>query len=699
LIRKIQENRKENIMMTLTNLKLGKRLGLGFGILTAFTIVISLVAWWGSSKSETALNTALEESNKMRLAQEALTQYDEAYLQIWNIAASKDPAKLQEGKDKLVKLRESYAAKLQQLRSEDAECKRLMANIDSAVADARGVNNQVLDLASKGRQSDALALSAREGNPKREVGHNAVHEFVLWCQSRVENAKEEATAAAAKMRWLILISTLIVLALSVATIILLTRSITGPIASSVEALVHISNGEIAHEIPRKLCARKDELGELSRALVQVSRSLQASLLEVQSSTGTLSATADGLLAISQRLTSGAKNTADKAHSVATAAEESSTNTMSVAASMEQASTNLGSVAAATEEMSATVADIASNSEKARAISEQATAEAQAVSSLMQQLGQAAQEIGMVTETITNISSQTNLLALNATIEAARAGAAGKGFAVVANEIKELARQTAAATEDIKAKISGMQNSAGGAITDIGKIVRVIKEVGGLVANIAAAIEEQATVTKDVAGNIVQATEGVKDANERVAQTANVSKSIAKDIAEVVAAGQSMNRESSHVEDNAAILQRLTEQLRQIVSRFQLGKQLDFSTIKKGHLQWRTRIIAMLEDRDKINASDLSDHHQCAFGKWYDSEGTDKFKNLPIFEKLGSHHQAFHGLIADIVQSWNSGRQAEALDRFRKLTPHTDELFALLDKLAVESITISAPIERNRLRAA
>ena len=138
---------------------------------------------------------------------------------------------------------------------------------------------------------------------------------------------------------------------------------------------------------------------------------------------------------------------------------------------------------------------------------------------MQKLGQAAQEIGQVTETITNISAQTNLLALNATIEAARAGTAGKGFAVVANEIKELARQTAEATEDIKARIAGIQDSTGTAISDIGQITTVIKDVGGIVASIAAAIEEQATVTKDVAGNIAQASTGVRDANQHVNQTA------------------------------------------------------------------------------------------------------------------------------------------------------------------------------------
>ena len=136
----------------------------------------------------------------------------------------------------------------------------------------------------------------------------------------------------------------------------------------------------------------------------------------------------------------------------------------------------------------------------------------------------------MTETITNISAQTNLLALNATIEAARAGTAGKGFAVVANEIKELAKQTAEATEDIKARIAGIQNSTGTAITDIGQITTVIRDVGTIVTSIAAAIEEQATVTKDVAGNIAQASSGVREANERVSQTAEVSKSIARDIA-------------------------------------------------------------------------------------------------------------------------------------------------------------------------
>jgi methyl-accepting chemotaxis protein len=241
----------------------------------------------------------------------------------------------------------------------------------------------------------------------------------------------------------------------------------------------------------------------------------------------------------------------------------------VAASMEQASTNLSSVAGATEEMSLTISEIATNSENARAISAAAGVQAASVSSLMQHLGRAAQEIGKVTETITDISSQTNLLALNATIEAARAGEAGKGFAVVAHEIKELAKQTEAATEDIKIKIGGMQSSAGGAIADIEKITAVINEVGELVAGIATAIEEQATVTRDIAGNIAQASTGVVAANDGVAQTASVSQSMAKDIAGVDTAADEIQKGGDQVQANATELSKLAEQLELLVGQFKV----------------------------------------------------------------------------------------------------------------------------------
>jgi methyl-accepting chemotaxis protein len=348
--------------------------------------------------------------------------------------------------------------------------------------------------------------------------------------------------------------------------VLVTRGILKSIHSIGAVVEKVSQGDFRNEVP---VTTNDEIGQMAKGFNVMISTLRRMIRDIATGVQTLSSSSTELSAISGQTASGVKEMSDKTSTVAAAAEEASANTNSVAASMEQASTNLSSVASATEEMSATVAEIASNSEKARSISEQATAQAQTISDMMNQLGQAAREIGKVTETITDISSQTNLLALNATIEAARAGAAGKGFAVVANEIKELARQTAEATEDIKSKIAGVQTSAGGAIADIEKIASVIKEVGNIVASIAAAIEEQATVTRDVAGNIAQATTGVKDANERVAQTATVSKSMARDIAGVSTAVGEIRQGGEQVQTSATELSKLAEQLNGMVAQFKV----------------------------------------------------------------------------------------------------------------------------------
>lgn len=196
-------------------------------------------------------------------------------------------------------------------------------------------------------------------------------------------------------------------------------------------------------------------------------------------------------------------------------------------------------------------------------------QSQKVGLKMHTLGQAAREVGKITETISGISAQTNLLALNATIEAARAGADGKGFAVVASEIKELARQTATATEDIKNKIQHIQGSTGAAIVDIDKITRVIEDVGALVASIATAIDEQATVTREMASNISQASLGVKDSNERVAQTANVTTVIAQDISDVSATVKEIAQGGKQVQQSAEELSKLAENLKVVVGQFKV----------------------------------------------------------------------------------------------------------------------------------
>jgi methyl-accepting chemotaxis protein len=196
-------------------------------------------------------------------------------------------------------------------------------------------------------------------------------------------------------------------------------------------------------------------------------------------------------------------------------------------------------------------------------------QASRITDQIHQLGQAAREIGKVTETISEISSQTNLLALNATIEAARAGSAGKGFAVVANEIKALARQTAAATEDIKTRVTGVQSSTAGGIAEIEKVSGVIHEVSDIVSSIAAAIEEQATVTGEIARNIAEASAGVRDANRQVAESSQATQAIAQEIVVVDQAAGQMAEGSGQVRSSASELSRIAEHLLQAMSKFQV----------------------------------------------------------------------------------------------------------------------------------
>jgi methyl-accepting chemotaxis protein len=221
-------------------------------------------------------------------------------------------------------------------------------------------------------------------------------------------------------------------------------------------------------------------------------------------------------------------------------------------------------------MTATFGEIAQNSEKARHITDEATRQAERITGQIDQLGVAAREIGKVTETIAEISSQTNLLALNATIEAARAGSAGKGFAVVATEIKALAQQTDAATQDIKTRIAGVQSAAESGISEIGKVSQIILDVSAIVASIAKAIEEQAAAAKDIALNIAEASSGVTDANTRVAETSQVSREIARDIVSVDQSAREMAAGSGHVRGSAGELSEIAESLKAAVARFHAG---------------------------------------------------------------------------------------------------------------------------------
>jgi methyl-accepting chemotaxis protein len=427
--------------------------------------------------------------------------------------------------------------------------------------------NHVLELSRGGKHADALAEIESKYKPLSQKFVKAVDAEVVANKNDGDEASRGIIAAVRGTSTGILVCLSLSIAIGLAISVLVTRSIANPLSHVVARLEEIANGDLSKDAPASLQLRGDEMGMLAKTMQKMIVSLRTMIQEISDGIQVLSSSSAELMNNSAQMTTGSRHASDKAHSVSAAAEEMSSNITSVAAGMEQTTTNLAHVASSTEQMTSTIGEIAGNSEKARQITGEATRQAARITEQITQLGQAAREIGKVTETITEISSQTNLLALNATIEAARAGSAGKGFAVVATEIKALAQQTAAATEDIKARIAGVQAATSGGITEIGKVSHVIQEVSDIVASIAAAIEEQATATKDIARNIADASTGVTDANTRVSETSHVSREIAKDIVDVDHAAGDMASGSDNVRTSATELSSVAEKLKLSVARF------------------------------------------------------------------------------------------------------------------------------------
>lgn len=555
----------------LTNLKIGRRLALAFGLIVLMMVIATGFAISGIRSMGKALELVHDRTDKIQVGNELEIQQYSRGLLTAGIPMMEDKAAI-EDRLALVKTKRAEADELMKRLKEGAAsetARQMTQEVEAAIQETKVANNKVVELAQGGKSAEARRLYLARTTETLDGQRKSFSRLSAFRNKQVEDAIKDAEALSSRVTFLLIITGLLATGAAVVLGLLLTRGITAPLAAAMGHLDLVAEGTLNRDISEVQLRRRDEIGDMARALQKTVEALRKAFRDVTQGSQLIASSSTELSALSVQMASGTRTTSQKASTVAAAAEEMSVNAGSVAAGMEQATASLSSISESTSQMTSTITEIAGNSEKARVITGEANRQAEGLGALMKELGRAAQEIGKVTETINNISSQTNLLALNATIEAARAGAAGKGFAVVANEIKELAQQTATATEDIKAKISGIQDSTSGAVEDIHRISSVIRDVSDIVSTIATAIEEQATVTRDIATSLSQASAGVRDANQRVAQSSSVTQEIARDIAGVDQSATEIATGVEQVKASAADLSRLAERLNQTIQQFRV----------------------------------------------------------------------------------------------------------------------------------
>ncbi len=297
-----------------------------------------------------------------------------------------------------------------------------------------------------------------------------------------------------------------------------------------------SRGDLTQEIN---VSGQDAIGQMGSGLSQLLSNLRTSISKIGQTAATLSTSSGELSTVSQQMSANAEETSSQANVVSAAGE--------------QVNRNLQTVATGSEEMSVSIKEIAKNATEAAKVATEAVKAAQATNATVSKLGESSVEIGQVIKVITSIAQQTNLLALNATIEAARAGEAGKGFAVVANEVKELAKETAKATEDISRKIESIQIDTKGAVEAIGTITKIITQVNDISNSIASAVEEQNATTNEMSRNVTEAARGASE--------------IAKNIAGVAEAAQSTSHGAGDSQRAAQQLTAMSTELRELVGQF------------------------------------------------------------------------------------------------------------------------------------
>jgi len=387
-----------------------------------------------------------------------------------------------------------------------------------------------------GSSPDAISSGLTAYNASFETFNGSLDVVNEQIISDSNDALGSARANAQRTRMLLILLSIVAFGGVFIAARLVVRGIVEPLEQAVAGLGRLADADLTGHVEVN---GEDEVARLASSFNDAVDDLSGLVLSLRESATTLASSSEELSATSTQMGASAEETSVQANAVSAAAE--------------QVSANVNTVAASTEEMSASIREIAANANEAAGVASSAVGTAENATTTVSKLGTSSAEIGQVIRVITEIAEQTNLLALNATIEAARAGEAGKGFAVVANEVKELAKETSTATEDIGQRIVAIQGDAQAAVLAIEEISAVIGRISDIQNTIASAVEEQTATTNEITRHVTEAATG---ANE-----------IAASITGVAQAAHDTSSGAASTQVSARDLAALADELNRSVMRF------------------------------------------------------------------------------------------------------------------------------------
>jgi methyl-accepting chemotaxis protein len=439
------------------------------------------------------------------------------------------------------KAKQDFSESMEELRKGVAsdEGKRLLAKDEQTSQDYAAATDRVAELRTANHQQEAadLYFSPPVAQLRSQL-HDAIAEQSSHEEKKNEQAQEQLRAVESRMQLLVIGFGIAGLALGATVAFLLGRWFRGSVVQIMGFVGELRQNNLA--IADLRVASTDEIGRTFEALNTMKNNLREVIRSIANTSVHVATASEELNATSQQITANSEETSAQAKVVSSATV--------------QVSQNLQTVATGAEEMGTSIKDIAKNATEAAKIATSAVKAAETANATVSKLGESSAEIGQVIKVITSIAQQTNLLALNATIEAARAGEAGKGFAVVANEVKELAKKTAKATEDISRKIETIQMDTKAAVESIGTITEVINQINGISSTIATAVEEQNATTNEMARNVSEAAHGSGEITSNIAGVSDAAESTSRGAGDTQKAAQQLV-------ETSAELRRLVEQFK------------------------------------------------------------------------------------------------------------------------------------------